>query len=701
MSNLFTISFFNNKFENSAREESQTWASLLGIFSKPIIRNDKDGQLISGATFNGTRLKRNAIESSLLILDFDHANEIDLSIWQNMEITFAAYTTFSNATEEKPCAYRVVIPLSNPIPANKYPFLYQWAFDITNGLIDPACKDVCRMHYLPACPSEREQYFEFHDNDGAFLDWQPLIIPFENAQKPIRSPQNSVATQIPRKRDYSSYVKTVIENELNSVRNAVEGTRNNTLNKSSHVLAQLVSATWANVNEAYIESSLFDAAISAGLGEGEARATIKSGLESGKLQPREQPLDNDYSTIKYNPKEIEKPATDKPLKIELFVHSHSDKPISSNANFKVLLKEYGIDLKYNFISKEEEFYQNNQRITGAESDNIAISKLTNICRINRMPTSDVSTYSTEFASENSYNPIVDFIESKKWDGVNRLKNLFETIETSDDFSNDLKVLLLSKWFISCVAAAYNKDYQFWSKGVLVFQGKQSVGKTSWFKSLLPKELNQYIKDGVSLDLESKDSILKAIEHWIVELGELDATFKKSDIAKLKAFISEKIDIVRRPYAKRESKYPRQTVFCASVNDKDFLKDSSGNVRFWVIPVLKLNAYHNIDMQQVWAEVAHSYKQEQNWWLTREEEVLLESSNQHFVEENRFAAAFHEKFDWKYQKPTRLNAHDALVLIGFEKHSRADISDMNKLLTQWFGEQHKSGKLRFYVTNNYR
>jgi putative DNA primase/helicase len=194
--------------------------------------------------------------------------------------------------------------------------------------------------------------------------------------------------------------------------------------------------------------------------------------------------------------------------------------------------------------------------------------------------------------------------------------------------------------------------------------------------------------------------LKAIEHWIVELGELDATFKKSDIAKLKAFISEKIDIVRRPYAKRESKYPRQTVFCASVNDKDFLKDSSGNVRFWVIPVLKLNAYHNLDMQQVWAEVAHSYKQGEIWWLTREEEILLESSNRYFVEENRFAAALYDKFNWENPKKARLTTHEALAKIGIDRPLRADISDMNKLLTEWFGEQHKSGKLRFYNSHRF-
>jgi len=355
-------------------------------------------------------------------------------------------------------------------------------------------------------------------------------------------------------------------------------------------------------------------------------------------------------------------------------------------------------LRYNIIKKEEEFYQNNQIATGAESDNIAHSILTNLCRVNKMPATDISTYSTDFAWENRYNPVVDWIESVEWDGVNRFNDLIETIETTDDFSKDLKGLLLGRWFVSCVAAAYNENNQFWSKGVIVFQGDQSVGKTSWFKSLLPNDLSELIKDGLSLDLESKDSILKAVSHWIVELGELDATFKKSDIARLKAFISEKTDIVRRPYAKRESKYPRQTVFCASVNDQDFLKDSSGNVRFWVVPIKNLNSKHNLDMQQFWAQIATYFKQGKQWWLDKEEEALLENSNKQFIEENRFAAILHNKFDWNSPKNTHLTTHDALVACGMAIPTKSDRNEMAKLLKDWFGEAKRSNGKTFYYSH---
>jgi len=265
---LFSVSFFNNKHDNSAKQETHSWDSLLEIFKTPVIRNDKDGRLISGTIFKeNKRKKEQAIESSLLILDFDHVDKIELSFFSNMGITFAAYTTFSHATDKKPCAYRVVIPLKNPIPADKYALLYQWAFELTNGLIDPACKDISRMQYLPACPSERKKSFEFFSNTGAFLNWQLVIKPLESLDKPTVATSNGIpistqqakpknATK-PKELDFSAFINAAIESEVNSVRCAVEDNRNNTLNKAAYALGQLVSAEWANnANQSSIESLL-------------------------------------------------------------------------------------------------------------------------------------------------------------------------------------------------------------------------------------------------------------------------------------------------------------------------------------------------------------------------------------------------------------------------------------------------------------
>lgn len=322
-SHSFNISFFSNKTDNSAKQETLSWDSLVEILKKPDIRNHKDGRLISGAIFKDgwtkeikdsvtdeikkpakfiEKWRRNetAIESSLLILDFDHIDKIDLSVWQNTGISFACYTTFSHATKEKPCAYRLVIPLSNPIPADKYPLLYQWAFEQSNGLIDPACKDISRMQYLPAYPKERQKDFKFFSNVGAFLDWQSVINTPKTLDKPIIETSNVVPIQTRRKalknsheqnkRDFSAWVESAINAECDKVRNAQANVnRNVTLNTAAFRLGQIIATSWANANQSSIESLLLDAALASGLEQSESKATIASGLESGKLQPREMP----------------------------------------------------------------------------------------------------------------------------------------------------------------------------------------------------------------------------------------------------------------------------------------------------------------------------------------------------------------------------------------------------------------------------
>jgi putative DNA primase/helicase len=128
-----------------------------------------------------------------------------------------------------------------------------------------------------------------------------------------------------------------------------------------------------------------------------------------------------------------------------------------------------------------------------------------------------------------------------------------------------------------------------------------------------------------LDAGNKDSLISAITHWVVEIGELDSSFKK-DIARLKGFLTSDRDKVRRPYGRSDSEYPRRTVFCATVNDDNFLVDSTGNSRWWTIPVIAIIYRHDINMQQVFAQLATHLEDGMQWWLTSEEEALLELHN---------------------------------------------------------------------------
>ena len=272
-------------------------------------------------------------------------------------------------------------------------------------------------------------------------------------------------------------------------------------------------------------------------------------------------------------------------------------PLNTRPNVERLLENYSISAKYNEISKDVEVLVPGVSSGSDARDNCAVSEILSLAALNRLPMSNIEGHIKTIAVRNTYNPVRDFVNQREWDGRSRFADLLNTISTPDDYSRDLLAMLVRRWLLSAMAAAY-LDAGFWSKGVLVFQGEQSLGKTAWFKALLPPDNRNLVKVGATIDPSNKDSVASAISHWLVELGELDATFRKADIAKLKAFISQDRDDLRRPYDRLESKYQRRTVFFASVNPKHFLADDTGNVRWWTIPVTAVNYEHGIDAQQL-------------------------------------------------------------------------------------------------------
>src|SRR5690606_6767655 len=178
---------------------------------------------------------------------------------------------------------------------------------------------------------------------------------------------------------------------------------------------------------------------------------------------------------------------------------------------------------------------------------------------------------TYLSDQNQYNPVAEWITSKTWDGIPRMQSLYDTVVAVDQDTDprvmELKETLIKRWMMSAIAGAFLPDGVS-AAGVLVFQGEQYLGKTKWFKSLVPEQLG-LLKDGMLLRPDDKDSVKQICSFWLVELGELDSTFRKSDIAALKSFITSNSDVLRRAYARKESQYARRTVFFGSVNPREF------------------------------------------------------------------------------------------------------------------------------------
>ncbi len=303
------------------------------------------------------------------------------------------------------------------------------------------------------------------------------------------------------------------------------------------------------------------------------------------------------------------------------------KPLVILENFMVLMKYLEVDINYNEMSKEQvvsistkhkvEFHEDSK-------NNAVLTWVHNMCKKNMLTVTidELMRYMDFIANQNSIHPVKQWIEAKPWDGVSRIGELCKTIK-SDTFMKDR---LIVKWLISCIAALYLPN-GVRAQGILVFFSPQGKGKTTWFIKMGGGQ-EDFVKDGVALNVNNKDSVKEVISHWICELGELSSTFKKADINDLKSFTGLDKDSFRAAFARKSEGYKRRTIFCGSVDEMEFLADDNGNRRFWVIDVKHI-IDHNLDMQQIWAEVKELYEDGFSYVLSQAEIAELDVANQEF------------------------------------------------------------------------
>jgi len=201
-------------------------------------------------------------------------------------------------------------------------------------------------------------------------------------------------------------------------------------------------------------------------------------------------------------------------------------------------------------------------------------------------------------------------------------------------------------------------------------------------------------------VRSKDSQLIALRYWIVELGEVDATIRKSDVSALKSFATQAVDTIRRPYAVTESTYGRRTVFGASVNDELYLADPTGNRRFWTVPVVGFRPDQDLDMQQLWAEVLELWRAGERWYLSMAEAKQLGLHNEDFTVTDPIDERITSGFGWGPGVAVWdwLTATEVLMRVGIKEPTRGQAISASRVIQRLNqGNRKKSnGKVLFAV-----
>jgi putative DNA primase/helicase len=378
----------------------------------------------------------------------------------------------------------------------------------------------------------------------------------------------------------------------------------------------------------------------------------------------------------------------------IFPHMNNGKPLSTIDNLKSLLRSGNIRCRYNVISKRNEMSIPGEIFT---IDNVEPASLA--CIFSRMkemlmPTDGYADYLLKIGDENQYNPVLNFVRQKPWDGFSRLPEMYETIQSPE---NEAKQLLMRRWFITAIHMAIGSGVD--SAGCLVLQGAQDLGKTWWARKLLPEELrDELIRTGASIDPTDRDSVSQFVRYWIVELGEIGHTFDKSHLGGLKAFITNKQDILRRPYGKGDQVYPRRTAIIASVDQTIYLHDTAGNRRFWTIPCTAVDSYHKIDMQQFWAEILYLIENDgEGWQLLPDEKAHIIRINESHMQIDPIYEKILERYNWEYECNDLKSATQIAEYLGIKNITQRETRLISTYIMSLNGNKREErGAKRFFV-----
>lgn len=352
------------------------------------------------------------------------------------------------------------------------------------------------------------------------------------------------------------------------------------------------------------------------------------------------------------------------------------KPRSTIENLNALLKFHKITVRYNVISKRYEINIPGEDFSPDNADNSKLARIISRAMEIGMPATQIKSYVEFIGDKNQYNPGLDWVLSKPWDGEDYVLQLCGTIVAKNEHA---KKLFIRRWLITAVQMLINNGLD--SACCLVLQGGQGIGKTWWFRKLCPVE--GLVRTGASVNPHNRDSVSQVIRYWIVELGEIGSTFLKSDIDSIKAFITSDMDILRRPWSMLDQTYPRRTALAASVNEHTFLYDPTGNRRYLTIECISVNSYHAIDMQQVFAQIYDEICQGENHLLSDEEKRLVDEINAEHVQIDPTVESLMGAYYWDSavngeEKSSTAIAHAIGLKVVSQKETRTISSKLRKL-----------------------
>ena len=223
-----------------------------------------------------------------------------------------------------------------------------------------------------------------------------------------------------------------------------------------------------------------------------------------------------------------------------------------------------------------------------------------------------------------FNPFEDYFFNlptydEKTDYITELANTITTTK------QDLWQQCFKKWLVAMVGCVL--DDKVINHTVIVFSGKQGLGKTTWVEKLVPKQLKEYLFSG-TINPNNKDTLVQLAECMLINLDELE-NLNRSEIGSLKEIITKTQIRMRKAYGHNNETMPRRASFAGSVNTAQFLNDSTGSRRFLCFELEGIKYQHDVDINMAFSQALFLFKSGFRFWFDQEEIKSITENNEQY------------------------------------------------------------------------
>ena len=608
--------------------------------SKPAQDNAKDvGGFVGGALKQGKRKNGFVDGRSMLTLDLDHAVP---EVWDAVTMLFdfkcLMYSTHKH-TPEAP-RVRLIIPLSREVSAEEYaPVSRMVAKDIGMEMVDDTCHEAARLMYWPSTSSDG--VFLFESQDGPMLNPDDILARYKDwhdtSEWPMSSRQSEIVKRTIAKqadplekegmvgafcRAYS--IEEAIDTFIPDIYkpSAMAG-------RYDYIPADSSAGVVIYDDKFAYSHHATDPACGQLMNAFDVVRIHKYGALDDKAKPDTSP-----SKMPSFKAMVDFAIKDEKVKLQLAkerelqavddfddgndVNWQTKLELDKNGGISESLTNFVTILRYDQRLHEIAYNEHScgisirdaellpwEQLKPGWSDADLASLTAYLDRVYHIfSPSKLKNALLTITAERSFHPIKEYLEGlPAWDGKKRLEMLLIDYLGAEDSSYVRAVT--RKTLVAAVARVYEPGIKF--DTVLVLSGPQGIGKSMFFAKLG----GVWFSDSLTIsDMRDKTGAEKLQGFWIMEIGEMNG-IKKVEVETVKSFASRQDDKFRVAYGTVVESHPRQCVICGTSNSQHFLRDVTGNRRFWPVQVTGECEKHpwNMDkalLEQIWAEALTLY-----------------------------------------------------------------------------------------------